>query len=134
MRRFDRSDKILGVLLGLTLLCLTVMALHKLPLILANKDGPPQAIPIVWIFPLAIIGPVASFFLRNFRGLLSLLSCGLIAGGTVMTVFFANAFHRDLDISWSQSILCLVVTFSTLNAINRMDVDFANIGIEDLFN
>ncbi len=132
--RLDRSEKFLCVLLGLTTVCLCVMIYNSNPFVLVNRSGIVQRIPLGWIFPFAFLGLIVPFFLRNLGGLLAIFAAGLIVGGTVLSYIHAYSLGNGFAVSWAQSFLCVILSVSAVVSISRMNVDFTNVGLDDLLN
>ena len=132
--RLDRSEKFLCGLLGLTTVCLCVMLCSGTPFFLVSRSGIAQKIPLGWIFPFVFLGLVVPFFLRNLGGLMAMLVAGLIGGGTMLSYLHAYSPDNGFAVSWAQSLLCVTLSVSAVVSISRMDVDFTNVGLDDLLS
>ena len=132
--RSDNSNKLAFLLFCLAVVCVIIVASSGTRFVLATRGGSVHAIPLVWITPLLILGLIVPFWLRNLGGILSLLSAGLIAGGTLFSIFHTNADGNGFVVSWTQSLLCVIVTISAIIGVSQMDVDFTSVGLDDLLN
>jgi len=134
INNLDRQQKMLCGLTVLTVICLLAMDYSGTPFVLATRTGATQTIPLIWIYPLVFLGLVVPFGLRNLGGLFSVLGAGLVAGGTLCSWIHASASGNGLDVSWAQSLLCVIVVVSGIVGISQMNVDFTDIGMDDLLN
>ena len=132
--RLDRLQKILCGLLLLVMFCVFIMIINKTPFILATRRGATQAIPLLWISPVVLLGQAVPLGLRNLGGLLAILSAGLIGGGTVFSTICVRENGGGFTVSWMQWLLCIIVVISSVVAVSRMNMDFTDIGIDDLLN
>lgn len=132
--KLDGSQKLLCGLLVLLVGCMIVMSINKTSYVMATRNAGIQAVPLVWICPFALLGLIVPVLLRNLGGLLAILSAGLIAGGTIISLIHTNGAGGGLAVSWAQLFLCVVVVISAVVGVCRMNLDFTDIGIDDLLN
>jgi len=133
-RNFDRSDKTLAWALVLVGVCFAFMAASGTPLVFVSRGGTPQKIPLLWAMLFVLPSSVVPFLLRNLGGLLLVLNAGVIAGSTGMGMLRANARGLELAVSWSQTSLSMIVVIAAVVGLSRMNVDWSDVGIDDLLS
>ena len=130
----DRPQAVSAVLLAIGLLCLLVMAANGTRFVLASRSGVPQTISILLIAVISVIPMAIQFLLRNLGGLLLVLAGGITGGGTVISLIYANANGHNIDISWMQTLFAVSVLLVAIIGIIKMDVDWTDVGIDDLLS
>ena len=108
------------------------MYVNGTPFVLANRMGRVQHISLTWLVPFVLLASCVQYWLRNLGGILLVLSTAILSGGTLFSYWRASTLHLDLHISWGQTLISVVMLVVCMVAFARMNVDWADFGVDDL--
>ena len=91
-------------------------------------------VPLIAVFVASTMGLIMQLLLRNLGGLLIVFGTGLITGGTLLSLLIANAHDSAFNVPLGQVGLVLIMPCAAMIGISRMDVDWADFGIDDILH